>query len=100
MGDGGGGGRGSGVMGGGRDACVGSGGVNGRNCYRLTGVLQELCEDFPYRFPFFLKFLPTEGVVGVGDVSLIKLQRSTSSISSLVSISKISSVTFVIVEGS
>ena len=90
MGDGGRVDRGSAVIGGGRDACVGSGGVNDRDCCRIPGSIRELWEDLPYSFLFFL----------IGDVSLVKSQRSVLLISSLVSISMFYSVTFVIVEGS
>ena len=39
VGDGGGDDRGSAVMGGGRDACVGNGGVNEEDCCRFSGVV-------------------------------------------------------------
>ena len=106
MGDGGGGDGGSTIMGGGGGGCVGSGRVNEMDCCRLLGVIQELWEDLPYNFPFFLEFLYDEGEgrrgwgAGVDDVSCVRSQRSMSSISSLVSILKVSSVTFVFVEGS
>ena len=48
----------------------------------------------------FSNSFPMRRVVRVGDVSLMKLQRSMLSISSLVSISKFSSVTFVTAESS
>ena len=51
----------SAVTSGGGGACVGSGGVNERNCCRLPGVIQELWEGLPYSFPFFLEFLLNEG---------------------------------------
>ena len=41
-------------------ACVGSGGVNERDCCRLPGVIQELWEDLPCSFPFFLEFVLNE----------------------------------------
>ena len=47
------------VMDGGRDACVGSGGVNEVLLQAPWGYLRAL--DLPYSFPFFLKFLPNEG---------------------------------------
>ena len=34
-------------------ACVGSGGVSEDYC-RVTALIRELWEDFPYSFPFFL----------------------------------------------
>ena len=61
MGDGGGGDGGSAVMASGGGACVGSGGVSERDCCRLPGVIQELWEDLPYSFPFFLEFLLNKG---------------------------------------
>ena len=60
MGDGGGDDGGGVVMDGGRDACVGSGRVNGRDCCMLPGVILELWEDLPYSSTFFLEFLPNE----------------------------------------
>ena len=89
---GGGGDRGSAVMGGGRDACVGSGGVNERDSCRIPGVIQELWEDLHTVSCFFSNSWPMKGVVGVGDVTLVKSQKSISSMS-LVSISRFSSVT-------
>ena len=61
MGDGGGGDGGSAVMASGGGACAGSGGVSERDCCRLPGVIQELWEDLPYSFPFFLEFLLNKG---------------------------------------
>ena len=60
MGDSGWGGGGSAVMGGGRDACVGSREINERDCCKFPGVIQELWENLRYNLPFFLKFLPNE----------------------------------------
>ena len=65
MGDGSGGDGGSAVVGGGGGGCVGSGGVNEMDCCRLPGVIQELWEDLPYSFPFFVEFLLNEGVAGL-----------------------------------
>ena len=45
MGDSGWGGRGSAVMGGGRNACVRSGEINERDCCKFPGVIQELWEN-------------------------------------------------------
>ena len=58
--DGGGGDGGNVVMDGGRNACVGSGRVNGRDCSRLPWVIRELWEDLSYSSKLFLKFLPNE----------------------------------------
>ena len=52
-GDGGGGDRESAVMGGG-GAWVASGGVRKSDDCRIPGVTQELWEDLPYSFSFFL----------------------------------------------
>ena len=65
VGDGGGGDGGSAVVGGGRDACVGNGGVDEGDCCRFSGVIRELWEDLPYSVPFFVEFLSNErGVWG------------------------------------
>ena len=48
------------VMGCGRDACVGSGGFNQRDCCRFSRVIRELWKDLPYSFPFFLKILTND----------------------------------------
>ena len=71
-------------MGGGGGACVGSGGVSERDCCRLPGVIQELWEDLPYSFPFFLEFFSMREGAKIDYVSWVKSQRSMSSISSLV----------------
>ena len=60
MEDGGGGDRGSAVMGGRTDACVGSEGFNQRDCCRFSRVIRELWEDLPYSFPFFFKILTND----------------------------------------
>ena len=65
MEDGGRGDRGGAVVGSGRGGCVRSGGVNETHCCRLPGVIQELLEDLPYSFPFFLEFLLNERVPGL-----------------------------------
>ena len=93
MGDGGGSDGGSAMMSDGKSACVGSGGVNERDCCRLSRVIRELWEHLPYSFPFILEFLLNEvgdgGVAWVFDVSWVKLKRFILFISSLLSISKV-----------
>ena len=66
VGDGGEGDKGSAVMGGGRGACVGSGGVSEGDCCRLPGIIREIWKDLPYSFPFFLKFFFSKVVPLVG----------------------------------
>ena len=60
MGDGGGGDGGSAVMGGGGGDCMSSGGLNERDCCRFPGIIQEIWEDLPYSFPFFLELVLNE----------------------------------------
>ena len=66
VGDGGEGDKGSAVMGGGRGACVGSGGVSEGDCCRLPGIIREIWKDLPYSFPFFLEFFFSKVVPLVG----------------------------------
>ena len=49
-------------VGDGGGACVCSGGVSGREYYRIPGVIRELWEELPYSIPFFPKFFLNKGM--------------------------------------
>ena len=49
-------------VGDGGGACVCSGGVSGRDYYRIPGVIRELWEELPYSIPFFPKFFLNKGM--------------------------------------